>query len=274
VFVHNGFSRNPWNHQVQFKDHIVARDTFSKGTGYTAMYHFVIDGRTNYKQFRAVVEQGNLWNRITINGKEVKPVAGKWWLDRSFAVLQIGEYLNPGENTLSLTIDPMSVYAEIEPVYILGDFNLTSADKGWKIVSPRPLQLGSWKDQGLPLYGSGIRYIKKFDIKDPDHQFEIQLDQWKGTVAAIKVNGVPAGIIFSEPNTINISPHLKKGINELEVEVIGSLKNLLGPHHNSPQPGMVGPGHWSNVKTYPPGGDYDTYDYGLMTDFQLFKYDN
>jgi hypothetical protein len=274
VFVHNGFSRNPWNHQVQFKDHIVARDTFSKGTGYTAMYHFVIDGRTNYKQFRAVVEQGNLWNRITINGKEVKPVAGKWWLDRSFAVLQIGEYLNPGENTLSLTIDPMSVYAEIEPVYILGDFNLASADKGWKIVSPRPLQLGSWKDQGLPLYGSGIRYIKKFDIKDPDHQFEIQLDQWKGTVAAIKVNGVPAGIIFSEPNTINISPHLKKGINELEVEVIGSLKNLLGPHHNSPQPGMVGPGHWSNVKTYPPGKDYDTYDYGLMTDFQLFKYDN
>ncbi|MGN6298137.1 MAG: glycosyl hydrolase [Ginsengibacter sp.] len=270
VFVHNGFNRNPWNHQVQFKDHIIARDTFSKGSGYTAMYHFVIDGHTNYKQFRAVVEQGNLWNQITINGKPVKPVAGKWWLDRSFAILQIGEYLNPGENTLSLTIDPMSVYAEIEPVYILGDFNLASADKGWKIVSPQPLQLGSWKDQGLPLYGSGIRYIKKFDLKNPDHQFEIHLDQWRGTVAAIKVNGVPAGIIYSEPNTLNISRHVKKGINEIEVEVIGSLKNLLGPHHNSPQPGMVGPGHWSNIKSYPPGKDYDTYDYGLMTDFELF----
>ncbi len=114
VFVHNGVNRNPWNHQVQFKDHIIARDTFSKGSGYTAMYHFVIDEHTNYKQFRAVVEQGNLWKGITINGKPVKPVAGKWWLDRSFAVLQIGEYLNPGENTLSLSIDPMSVYAEIE----------------------------------------------------------------------------------------------------------------------------------------------------------------
>ncbi|MGN6267553.1 MAG: glycosyl hydrolase [Ginsengibacter sp.] len=274
VFMHNGFSRNPWNHQVQFKDHIIARDTFSKGSGYTAIYHFVIDEHTNYKQFRAVVEQGNLWNQITINGKPVKPVAGKWWLDRSFAVLQISEYLNPGENTLSLTIDPMSVYAEVEPVYILGDFNLASADKGWKIVSPQPLQLGSWKDQGLPLYGSGIRYIKKFDLKNPDHQFEMHLDQWRGTVAAIKVNGVPAGIIYSEPNTLNISRHVKKGINEIEVEVIGSLKNLLGPHHNSPQPGMVGPGHWSNIKSYPPGKDYDTYDYGLMTDFELFMYDN
>jgi hypothetical protein len=274
VFVHNGFNRNPWNHQVQFNDHIVARDTFSKGSGYTAMYHFVIDEHTNYKQFRAVIEQGNLWNQITINGKPVKPVAGKWWLDRSFAVLQIGEYLNPGENTFSLSIDPMSVYAEVEPVYILGDFNLASADKGWKIVSPQPLQLGSWKEQGLPLYGSGIRYIKKVDIKNPDQQFEIHLDQWKGTVAAVKVNGVPAGIIFSEPNTLNISRHVKKGINEIEVEVIGSLKNLLGPHHNSPQPGMVGPGHWSNIKSYPPGKDYDTYDYGLMTDFELIKYDN
>jgi hypothetical protein len=209
-----------------------------------------------------------------VNGKPIKPLPGKWWLDRSFAVLQIGSYLKPGQNTLSLSIDTMSVYAEIGPIYILGNFNLASADKGWEIVPTQPLQLGSWKDQGLPLYGSGIRYIKKFDLENPDHQFEIHLDQWKGTVAAVKVNGVPAGIIFSEPNTLNISPHFKKGINEIEVEVIGSLKNLLGPHHNSPQPGMVGPGHWSNIKLYPPGKDYDTYDYGLMTDFQLFKYDN
>jgi hypothetical protein len=57
------------------------------------------------------------------------------------------------------------------------------------------------------------------------------------------------------------------------VEVTGSLKNLLGPHHNSPKPGMVGPGHWWNIKSYPPGSAYDTYDYGLMSDFELLKYE-
>jgi hypothetical protein len=273
VFVHNGFTQNPWNHQVQFKDHIIARDTFSTGSGYTATYRFTIDKQVNSKKFRAVVEHGNLWKQIIVNGKTIKPVAGEWWLDRSFAVLQIGQYLKAGENTLSLTVDPMSVYAEIEPVYILGNFNLQSADKGWKITSPQPLQSGSWKDQGLPLYGFGIRYVKEFALEKTSHQFELHLGEWKGTVAAVKVNATPAGIIFSEPNTLDITKYLKDGTNRVEVEVIGSLKNLLGPHHNSPQPGMVGPGHWSNIKSYPPGKDYDTYDYGLITDFELMKYD-
>lgn len=165
----------------------------------------------------------------------------------------------------------MSVYAEIEPVYILGDFNLESAEKGWKIVPAQPLQTGSWKKQGLPLYGHSITYVKTFSIEHIDRQVEVQLGEWKGTVAAVKVNGIPAGVIISAPNSLTITKYLKKGANRIEVEVVGSLKNLLGPHHNSPRPGLVGPGHWGNVKSYPSGKNYDTYDYGLMGDFQIYK---
>ena len=272
VFMYYGFNRNPWNHQVQFKDHIIARDTFPEGSGFTATYHFIIDNTTDYKKFRAVIEQGNLWKKIAVNGKTIKPEAGKWWLDRSFAVLQVGAYLKAGDNTISVTANPMSVYAEIEPIYILGDFNLQTTDKGWQIEPPKPLHPGSWKEQGLPLYGMGIRYAREFNVEKIVNQFELQLEEWKGTVAAVKVNGRPAGIIFSEPNTLNITQYLKKGTNRVEVEVIGSLKNLLGPHHNAPKPGLVGPGHWSNIKAYPPGKAYDTYDYGLMNDFQLLQY--
>ncbi|MCO5240175.1 MAG: hypothetical protein M9904_08960 [Chitinophagaceae bacterium] len=273
VFTHYGFNRNPWNHQVQFKDHIVARDTFSTGTGFTATYHFTIGQQADFRKFRAVIEQGNLWKEIKVNGRTVKPAAGKWWLDRSFAVLQIGSYLKAGDNTLSVTASPMSVFAEIEPVYILGDFNLQPADKGWQIVAPKPLQPGSWKEQGLPLYGFGIRYVKNFNLEKTGNRFELQLADWKGTVASVKVNGRDAGIIFSEPNTLDVTKYLKKGTNRVEVEVIGSLKNLLGPHHNKPRPGMVGPHHWWNIKSYPSGSAYDTYDYGLMNDFELLKYE-
>ena len=273
VFTHYGFNRNPWNHQVQFKDHIIARDTFSVGTGFTTTYHFIIDKQVSFEKFRAVIEQGNLWKEIKVNGKPIKPVAGKWWLDRSFAVLQIGPHLKAGDNTLSVTANPMSVYAEIEPVYILGDFNLQPAEKGWQIVPPGPLQPGSWKNQGLPLYGFGVRYVKNFNLAKTGNRFELQLGNWKGTVSAVKVNGQAAGIIFSEPNTLDITKYLRKGNNRVEVEVTGSLKNLLGPHHNSPKPGMVGPGHWWNIKSYPPGSAYDTYDYGLMSDFELLRYE-
>ena len=271
VYKQYGFRKNPWNHQVQFKDQIIVRDTFSKGTGFTATYRFTIDKQADYKKFLAVIEQGDLWKKIEVNGKLVQPFKNKWWLDKSFAVLEVGNYLKAGENTLAITAEPMSVYAEIEPVYILGDFNLESAQKGWKIVPVQPLQLGSWKKQGLPLYGHSITYVKTFNIENIDRQFEVQLGEWKGTVAAKKVNGIPAGIIISEPNSLNITKYLKKGANRIEVEVVGSLKNLLGPHHNSPKPGMVGPGHWENVKSYPSGKDYDTYDYGLMEDFHIYK---
>jgi len=274
AFRHFGFNKNPWNHQVQFKDHIVARDTFSVGTGFTTTFRFTIDDGVRFDKFRAVIEQGNLWNEIKVNEIPVKPDAGKWWLDRSFAVLQIGKYLKAGENTLSLSVNPMSVFAEIEPVYILGDFNLQSADKGFKMVPSTPLHTGSWKEQGLPLYGFGVSYFRDFNLSKTGSRFELQLGDWKGTVATVKVNDKPAGIIFSAPNTLDVTKYLKPGKNRIEIEITGSLKNLLGPHHNSPKPGMVGPGHWWNITSYPPGKDYDTYNYGLMTDFELLKYDN
>lgn len=272
VFKHFGFKDgvgNPWNNRTQFKDRIVARDTFSVGTGYTATYHFELAGNVNLRQARAVVEQRGLWKSVTINGIQVNALKGEWWLDRSFGVFEIGKYLKPGKNSLALSVSPMRVYAEIEPVYILGDFNLAPAAKGWKILPPQALTFGSWNKQGLPLYGQGIKYIKEFQVQKPGMEYIIRLKKWNGTVAAIKVNGVPAGIISSEPNELKIGPYLKKGGNRIEVEVIGSLKNLLGPHHNKPIPGLVDPGKWYNIKVYPSGNDYQTYSYGLEEDFDL-----
>ncbi len=58
---------------------------------------------------------------------------------------------------------------------------------------------------------------------------------------------------------------------KIDVKVIGSLKNLLGPHFNNPAPGLVGPWHFRNVKSYPGGKDYQLLDYGMMEDFQLLS---
>jgi hypothetical protein len=276
VFKHNGFVDgvgNPWNNRTQFKNMIVARDTFSKGTGYTATYYFDINSNVDAKNFKAVIEQPKLWTSITINGIKVQALKGVWWLDRSFGVYEIGKYLKPGKNDLAVSITPMSVYAEIEPVYILGNFNLESEKKGWEITQPTPLQLGSWNKQGMPMYGQGVKYLKEFNVTDAGKEFEVQLDKWHGTVAAVRVNNVFAGTISSEPNSLMITPFLKRGNNQIEIEVIGSLKNLLGPHHNKPAPGLVDPGKWYNIKHYPAGKDYDTYDYGLEDDFKVQSYD-
>ncbi len=272
VFRHYGFEQDPWDHQVQFKKAIVSRDTFSRGKGFSATYHFNIDNHVNYKNFRAVIEQGNLWTTITVNGVVVKPEKDQWWLDRSFGVLKVGKYLKAGENLLTIKADPMSVFAEIEPVYILGNFNLRSAEKGFQIVPPQPMELGSWNQQGLPLYGQSVVYAKQFICDNTDKQFEVQLGKWEGTVISIKVNEKDAGIIIAEPGTLNISKYVKKGSNSVQVTVVGSLKNLLGPHHKSPKPGLVSPQQWKNITSFPPGNKYETLGYGLMDDFKIVEF--
>ena len=52
----------------------------------------------------------------------------------------------------------MSVHHEVEPVYITGDFGVTAQAKGFRLVPPTPLTLGSWKTQALPFYPGEVAY--------------------------------------------------------------------------------------------------------------------
>jgi hypothetical protein len=76
-------------------------------------------------------------------------------------------------------------------------------------------------------------------------------------------------MIGFEPYPLDVSALIRKGANTVEVKVVGSNKNLLGPFHNSPRPGLVSPWHFRNVRAYPAGSSYEQLDYGLMDDFRL-----
>lgn len=270
VFKYHGFKDgNPWNTSVQFEKSTVERDTFSAGTGFSATYHFNIKEGATLRGLQAAVERPGLWT-VELNGKELRPREGEWWLDKAFALFDISGAARTGSNELVLKASPMSVHAEIEPVYILGDFGLQPAAKGFELVKEEPMQLGSWKDQGAPLYGHEVAYTRSFTAH-PGEKYLVKLGDWSGTVASVRVNGREAGIIFSPPFVLDISAHLQDGENEVQVIVTGSLKNTLGPHHNDPDPGLVSPWHFREVKEYPPGNRYDLYDYGLMEDFQIIS---
>ncbi len=220
---------------------------------------------------KAVIERPWLWS-VSVNGNEVKPEAGKWWLDKDFGVFSIGKLVKKGDNSISLIVAPMKVNAEIEPVYIVGDFSVIPAEKGW-VLEPavNKLTTGSWKGQGMPFYSWGVTYSKEFNIGNPDGAYLVSLDNWKGTIAEVTVNGEKATVIAFPPYQSNVTQLIKPGINKIDVKIIGSLKNLLGPHFNNPAPGLVSPWHFRNVKSYPAGKDYQLLDYGLMSDFQVLR---
>jgi hypothetical protein len=270
IYKFYGFKNgNPWNTSVQFRKNIVDRDTFGLTTGFTAIYHFQIKDKFDFSSVKAVVERSDLWT-VAINGTVVKPENGKWWLDRSFCVFNIGSLIKNGDNTITLKSSPMKVNAEVEPVYILGDFSVKPVSKGWEIEPPVSVYTtGSWKTQGLPFYSWGVTYSKEFNVQNSDGKWEVSLGNWSGTMAEVSVNGQPGTIIAFPPYHSDITGLIKKGINKVDIKVIGSLKNLLGPHHNNPRPGLVSPWIWRNVKSYPSGKDYQILDYGLFEDFTL-----
>jgi hypothetical protein len=272
VFKYYGFKNgNPWNSSVQYKTNIVDRDTFGVNTGFTATYHFTVKGKFDMTTLKAVVERTSLWS-VSVNGLEVKPEAGQWWLDRSFGVFVIGKLVKPGDNIITLKASPMKIHAEVEPVYITGDFSVKPAEKGWVIEAPSPrYTTGSWKSQGLPFYSWGMTYTKEFNIEDASGTWQLDPGKWNGTVAEVSVNeGAPIVIAFP-PYTADLTGIIKPGRNIIKVKVTGSLRNLMGPYHNNQRPGFVSPGSWRNVKSYPSGNDYLMLDYGLFEDFVLNK---
>ena len=113
-----------------------------------------------------------------------------------------------------------------------------------------------------------MAYGRDYDIDDPAAGYTLRLRAWEGTLARVCVTGRKAGIIAWQPYAFDLTPYLRKGRNRVEVQVVGSLKNLFGPHYSADK-GIAGPWHWNNVPRQLPGSDYDQRDYGLLEDFEI-----
>jgi hypothetical protein len=268
IFEYHGFEQNPWFSAMQYKTEILDRDTFPDGTGFTAQYPFFVESRFRTNDLTLVVERPDLY-RVRLNGLTQEPLEEKWWLDRNFGVYRISGGILSGDNLIEITADPMSVFCELQPVYLVGDFDVFALDKGWLLTSPGERTIGSWKEMGMPFYSDKVAYSAGFVLEDRA-PVRIRLGEWAGTVATVEVNGIPAGTIFSKPYELRIDNHVKPGENSITVRVTGSLKSLLGPHHNIEMPGFVTPWSFKRAPAEQPSGvDYDLPDYGLFEPFVM-----
>ncbi len=268
AFKQNGLPRNPWDSAVQFRDELITRK-FPQESGFVATYHFTI-GECVPANLYAVVERPDLYS-IECNEKPVKAAPGEWWLDKSFGKIDISRAATIGENVLSLKASPFTILHEIESVYILGDFALRPAERGFAVVPESELHLGAWNDQGYPFYAEGVGYMQKYRLEKPSGQYRVSLPKWYGSIARVIVNGKPAGFITSPPWECEVTRLLVPGENTIEVVAVGTLKNTLGPHHGNPALGTAWPAMFQKGPSPgpPPGGQYATVNYGLFEPFQL-----
>ncbi|MDI9433269.1 MAG: glycosyl hydrolase [Planctomycetota bacterium] len=454
AFQKNGMDRNPWDSVVQLRDQLITR-TFPADSGFTASYKFTIEEAVP-ANLAIVVERTDLYT-ITCNGKPVSAKPGDWWLDKAFGRIDIARAAKVGENIVTIEAKPFTIYHELEPAYILGDFTLKPADRGFVIAPDQPLtilepegslchdvnpdgtmwlsggigydrgvedrspfvefdlggpvdltvleiwnyseghvrdlssrgvrelrilgsatgepgsferELGAfqlaraganspaerfavqtqdvrfvrfevlsnqqgvrypvqgdpadngfvglaevrffagsdrhldgvtvhrvsgelasmgrtatrlvdgsglvgarpgWKRQGHPFYGAGVAYRQRFDVGKPKGSYLVSLPNWHGSVAKVNVNGKLAGHIAAPPWECDITSQIRRGHNLVEVVVIGTLKNTLGPHHNGAGLGSAWPSMFQQGPQTgpPPGNQYHTVDYGLFEPFVL-----
>lgn len=273
AFQAHGLQVNPWDHAVQYKKNIVDQDKFDAKSGFEVSYSFAVASGVRKDGFQAVIERPELY-QVSINGRRIDAVKGKWWLDRAFGVFDIGRHVVEGENHIVLMSSPFTIHAEIQPVFILGDFALESRDRGFGITPSVPMKMGSWTGQGMPFYGDRIEYVKKYELSAAQMKKEnvlVRLEKWSGVVAEVKVNGKKVGVIGFEPFELDVRQYLKPGVNDVSVIVCGSLKNTLGPHHNDPLLGRAWPGAFQQGAKdgRPAGSKYHVVGYGLLDDFRL-----
>jgi hypothetical protein len=266
---------NPWQHKIQFRQQYLEMDNFTQDSWFKARYHFFIDPETAgevLEELQAVIERPDRW-RVKLNGTVITPVEGTWWLDRYFPVYKIGSLVKSGENIIELSAEKMSVFSELMPVYILGDFSLSAATAGFSIKNPGTLGLGTWKNYFIPFYGDKVSYSRVFTVEDPAGIFRVKADNWKGAVAEVWVNGRNAGKIGWAPYELDITDLIQKGNNLIDLRLTGSLKNTLGYHHVVQTGWIDSPFSWNQgPEKQPSGTDYQFLDYGLFSEFQLINY--
>jgi hypothetical protein len=121
------------------------------------------------------------------------------------------------------------------------------------------------------MYGGGVGYVQKFNVPDASGRFTVAIPNWYGSVARVLVNGQPAGYVAYQPWSLDVSRQIVAGENTVEVVVIGTLKNTLGPHHFGDVVGAAWPHAFQQgPETGPPPGEkYQTLDYGLFEPFVL-----
>ncbi|MBM3853043.1 MAG: hypothetical protein FJ399_07790 [Verrucomicrobia bacterium] len=258
AFQKNGLARNPWDSAVQFRDDLI-KQKFAADSGFSATYRFAL-----------AIERPDLY-RVACNGQPVAAPPGAWWLDKAFGRIPIASAARVGENFVTITAAPFTLSHELEPAYLLGDFSLEATARGFVVAPPQPLQPGRWNEQGLPFYGHGVTYEAEFDLAARSGRYAVGLGAWHGSVARVRVNGREACVIHAPPWERDVTAHLQNGRNVIAVEVIGTLRNTLGPHHGNPPAGSAWPRMFQVAPTggLPPGAQYSTIGYGLLAPFEL-----
>ena len=123
---------------------------------------------------------------------------------------------------------------------------------------------GDWTAQGFFHYCGSISYLMDYPLSQrPKGNVWLKLPEIRAVCVRVRVNGQEQLIPWNFERRIPIGAWLKEGDNPIEIEVIGSPRNMMGPFHIKEKPSNTNVGSF-----FPPDSAYcKSYlltPYGLM----------
>jgi hypothetical protein len=223
------------------------------------------------KKVFLVVEKAPLW-QLKVNGKLVSTYVKEWHWDKQFGKIDITKNVKVGENVVQLS-GKFDIDTPVEDVYLVGDFGVKKvSDTQYTLTDePKTLRNGDWCTQGYPFYAGTIRYKAALDLEAKPKKGErvlVRLPEAKGTLFQVRVNRKKPVPVVWRPLEADVTELVRKGRNELTIDVISSLRNTFGPLHNKlatpyfPLHYLVGPFSFDDERNWTDA--YIQVPYGLI----------
>jgi hypothetical protein len=268
IWQAHGFDRPAWDNAVQFKRRVYERNTFGKDSGFTARFEFEVAEETIRESLELALETPELY-RITLNGKPLSFAASKPWMDPHIRRIPIAAFARNAINELVIEGRPFDVRMELENVYVLGKFRAVAQEKGFRLMGPSGLGLGSWSKQGMPFYSEAVTYSTELEVP-AGSRVRVDLGRFEGSVVQVLLDGKEAAVVGWMPWSAEFPA--PQGNHQVAVRVVSTPRNIFGPFHNPAKLRMrAWPAAWAEFPEHQPEGKrYDVLDYGLMESPRVF----
>lgn len=208
---------------------------------------------------------------IEVNGQRITYSDIGWWRDKAIKKIDISRCIRPGRNEVILRLsfrcseraykvlttpgiheaelNKITYDTEVESIYVLGHFGVyslseyTSGDRKAVFTNGpfvcRPLQqkvtTGDLTRQGLAFYAGKVKLMQYLDTPPLKPGQRVLLDlglKPNDVLTKVWLNDKLMGVVPWAPYMIDITDGLKSDRNLLVIELVGSCRNLLGPHHH------------------------------------------
>jgi hypothetical protein len=221
---------------------------------------------------RFVLERLARARGLSVNGQEVSLSKTGWLWDRQFGAVDVGALLKKGENVIEASL-PVDALTEIEAAYLAGDFGVALTPErttGTLVPEPERLTNASWVDQGYPFYTGRMIYQTKVTGKARERTL-LRLPDASAVLTHVRVNGAAAGDLLALPYVLELTDALSEGENELEIEIVASRQNLLGPLHTKEGEDLHACGPFAFATDWFMLKEFCLLDYGLLGGAELLR---